>query len=123
MEGVGTPTLLRDVIEETPELQRLAKDALKACRNERGMYVIEEFIHHGDYRSKRRVEVFAINMLTVDAVIQSSAYDYGSWNDRSSEHYEARSTKLRLIVEDLKALRTNRMVGWSTFRILTGETS
>lgn len=122
-KGVETPTPLRDVVAETPELQRLSKDALKACRNERGMYVIEESIHHGDYRSTRRVEVFAINMITVDAVIQSSAYNYESWNDPHSPHYEARSTKLRLLVEDLKALRTNRMVGWSTFRILTGETS
>lgn len=123
MEGVEVPTPLRDVIEETPELQRLAKDALKACRNERGMYVIEEFIHHGDYRSTRRVEVFALNAVTVDAVIQSSAYGYGSWMDEHSEHYGARSVKLRALVEDLKALRTNRTIGWSTFRILTGETS
>lgn len=122
-KGVETPTPLRDVVEETPELQRLTKDALKACRNERGMYVIEEFIHHGDYRSTRRVEVYALNETTVDAVIQSSAYCYDSWADRTSPHYEARIIKLRALVEDLKALRTNRLVGWSTFRILTGETS
>lgn len=121
----GELRLLRDVIEEDPALAALADKAaarawLKAQRNDRGMFTIEEFIHHGDYRSTRRVEVYAINAVTVDAVIQSSAYCYGSWlNPENPDHKQVRNTKLHQLVEDLKAGRTNRDVGWSTFRLIT----
>jgi hypothetical protein len=121
--GVGAPTppiKLSGVMTEAPGLTRLMGDVLKSCRNERGMYVIEETIHHGEYRSTRRVEVHAINAVTVDAVIQSSAYAYGSWlHPDNPEHKQVRNTQLHQLVADLKALRTNRCIGWSTFRIIT----
>lgn len=131
--GVGTPTplpqrempkLLKDIVTEDPELSELEsrawKAALAAARNSRGMYVIEEFIHHGDYRSTRRVEVYGINAVTVDCVIQSSAYYYGSWlHPENPDHKQARNTKLHQLVEDLRHGRTNRAVGWSTFRLIT----
>ena len=85
------------------------------------MFVIEEFIHHGDYRSRRRVEVYALNAVTVNAVIESSAYCYDSW--LNNPEYPTRTAKLHALVEDLKALRTNRTIGWSTFRLITGEAS
>lgn len=97
-----------------------AKEMVAAARNERGMYVIEEVIHHGDYRSVRRVEVYDINETTVDAVLQSSAYCYGSWkHPESISHREHRNTALSVLVEDLKWGRTNRAIGWSTFRTIT----
>jgi hypothetical protein len=86
---------------------------------EPAMYVIEEFIHHGDYRSRRYVEVYAINIATVDAVLQASAYAYGSWWDADSPHAAARRPKLLALVEDLKHGRVNRCIGWSTFRLIT----
>jgi hypothetical protein len=131
-EGVGVPTPLREVIEGDEELAELARTAKRraleakaaqemvaAARNERNMYVIEESIHHGDYRSVRRVEVYAINPVTVDAVIQSSAYGYGSWLDPNGPYPEVRRPKLFELVEDLRYGRTNRQIGWSTFRLIT----
>lgn len=123
LEGVEPPTppvKLSGVMLSDDGLQRLMDDVLKSCRNERGMYVIEESIHHGEYRSVRRVEVHAINAVTVDAVIQSSAYAYGSWlHPDNPEHKEARNTQLHQLVADLRTLRINRSIGWSTFRIIT----
>lgn len=116
-EGVRVPVPLAEI--EPPGLRRLMDDVLKACRNERGMYVIEESIHHGDYRSVRRVEVYDINAVTVDAVIVSSAYTYGSWLDPDSPHATGRRPKLFDLVDDLRSLRTNRVIGWSTFRLIT----
>lgn len=125
--GVGgstPPVKLSGVMAESEELFDLAAKAaaaswLKAQRNERGMYVIEEVLHHGDYRSTRRVEVYAINAVTVDAVIQSSAYCYGSWlHPENPDYAEVRSAKLHGLVEDLKAGRVNRDIGWSTFRLI-----
>jgi hypothetical protein len=109
---VGTPTplpqrqapkLLKDIVAEDPELSELErkawKAALPAAKNCRGMYVIEEFIHHGEYRSTRRVEVYDINAVTVDAVIQSSAYCYGSWlHPENPDHKQPRNTKLHQLV-------------------------
>lgn len=118
------PKSLRQIMDETPEVKRLRDDVLKACRNERGMYVIEEFIHHGDYRSKRRVEVYEVNRDTVNAVIESSAYCYGSFKKNNSWADVTRNEILDALVQDLRALRTNRTISWSTFRIITpGETS
>jgi hypothetical protein len=132
LAGVGLPTPLREVIEGDEELAELARTAKRraleakaaqemvaAARNERNMYVIEESIHHGDYRSVRRVEVYAINPVTVDAVIQSSAYGYGSWLDPNGPYPEVRRPKLFELVEDLRYGRTNRQIGWSTFRLIT----
>ena len=132
-DGVGVPTPLRDVIAADPELAELALEAKRreletqaaremvaAARNERGMFVIEETIHHGDYRSVRRVEVYSINAVTVDCIIQSSAYCYGSWlNPDNPAHREPRNAKLHGLVEDLRHGRTNRDIGWSTFRLIT----
>lgn len=125
-EGVEPPTPIKlsGVMAGSEEMFDLAAKAaaaswLKAQRNERGMYVIEEVIHHGDYRSQRRVEVYAINVVTVDAIIQSSAYSYGSWlHPENPKHTEVRRAKLRGLVEDLKAGRVNRDIGWSTFRLI-----
>lgn len=132
-QGVGTPTplpqremprLLKDIVAEDHTLtemeSRAWQAALPAARNSRGMYVIEESIHHGDYRSTRRVEVYGINAVTVDCIIQSSAYCYGSWlHPENPDHKQARNTKLHQLVEDLRHGRTNRTVGWSTFRLIT----
>lgn len=87
-------------------------------RNERGMYVIEEVIHHGQYRSVRHVEVYDLNETTVDGVLISSAYCYGSWADPASRHAETRRPALLALVEDLRAGRENLSIGWSTFRTL-----
>lgn len=91
-----------------------------AQKNGRGMYVVEEVIHHGDYRSVRRVEVYDLNEATVDAIVQSSAYCYGSWA-HADEYREHRAAALRQLVEDLKAGRVNRHIGWSTFRTINEE--
>jgi hypothetical protein len=122
-EGVGTPTPLAEVIAADPDLSALQAEAEARTtvprRNLRGMYVIEETIHHGSYRSTRRIEVYAINVLTVDAILQSSAYAYGSWqNPENPAHTEVRRTQLRHLVEDLKAGRENKQIGWSTFRTI-----
>lgn len=118
------PAPFSQVIAEDPALQALAERAeasraLQSRRNLRGMFVIEERIHHGEYRSVRRVEVYAINVLTVDGVLMSSAYGYGSWqNPENPAHTEVRRAKLRQLVEDLKAGRENRDIGWSTFKLV-----
>ena len=118
MEGVGAPTPLRQVIAESEDMQALARQVLKTWKNERGMYVIEEAIHHGDYRSTRRVEVYDITPVTVDAVLISSAYCYGSWLDPHGPYPDARRPKLFELVEDLRAGRENRQIGWSTFKLV-----
>lgn len=87
-------------------------------KNERGNYTIEEVIHHGDYRHTRHVEVYDINPVTVDAVLISSAYCYGSWLDPKGPYPDVRRPKLFELVEDLKRDRENRSVGWSTFRTI-----
>jgi hypothetical protein len=74
---------------------------------------IRETIHHGDYRNVRTVEVYAVNKVTVDAVLQSSAYCYGTFTD-TDRHREM----LAELVEDLKAGRVNRSIGWSTFEVV-----
>jgi hypothetical protein len=35
---------------------------------------IQESIHHGDYRHKRVIEVYALTPLTVKGILMSSAY-------------------------------------------------
>lgn len=114
------PMKLSEVLAELtlPEPETAPVWDLAAHKNERGMYTIEEFIHHGDYRSRRRVEVYAINPVTVDAVLQSSAYCYGSWLDPHGPYPEVRRPKLFELVEDLKHGRENRSIGWSTFKLL-----
>lgn len=89
--------------------------------HERGMYVVEEVIHHGNYRTVRRVEVYDLNEVTVDAVLQSSAYCYGSWAGPQENpiYTEHRNAALKRLVADLKRGRVNRSIGWSTFRVLT----
>ena len=135
-QGVGAPTplpqrqapvLLKDIIAgDTPLIDlnvRAWKAALPAAKNERNMYVIEESIHHGEYRSTRRVEVYDINPVTVDAIITSSAYCYGSWLDPNGPYPETRRPKLFGLVEDLRHGITNRVIGWSTFRLITDHTT
>lgn len=113
------PVKLSGVMADTPELEKLRVEAnLRGMKNERGMYVIEETIHHGDYRSVRRVEVFAITPLTMNCIIMSSAYCYGDWLDPASPHAKVRLQHLADLVEDLKALRENRSIGWSTFKLI-----
>lgn len=78
------------------------------------MFQIEEVIHHGQYRSRRVVEVYDINEVTVDAILQSSAYCYGSMRNGSERQQEL----LAELVEDLKTGYENRSIGWSTFKLL-----
>ena len=77
-------------------------------KNERGMYVVEEVIHHGDYRSVRRVEVYALTKQTIDGILISSAYGY----EGIAEKYRER------MLLDLQEGHVNRTIGWSTFRVL-----
>lgn len=92
---------------------------LPAHRNHRNMYTVEEFIHHGNYRSLRTVEVYDITVATVDGILMSSAYCYGSWqHPENPGHLEHRRAALKQLVADLKAGETNRAIGWSTFRLL-----
>jgi hypothetical protein len=113
------PTLLREVLAESPDLAAINSKAwLARCRNDRGMFTIQEVIHHGDYRSQRFVEVYEINETTVDAVLQSSAYCYGSWAHAEPQFAEHRSAALKQLVQDLRDGVTNRAIGWSTFRLI-----
>lgn len=73
---------------------------------------IRETIHHGDYRNVRTVEVWEINPVTVDAVLQSSAYCYGSFANADGRQM------LLDLVDDLRAGRINRAIGWSTFEVV-----
>jgi hypothetical protein len=132
-QGVGTPTplpqremprLLKDIVTEDPELsamnERAWKAALPAAKNSRGMYVIEEVIHHGEYRSTRRVEVYDITTATIDGILMSSAYCYGSWQEPENPgHRDHRRGALKQLVSDLRHGVTNRAIGWSTFRLIT----
>lgn len=72
---------------------------------------IREKIHHGNYRNERVVEVFAINAVTVDAIVQSSAYCYGSLSN------DAERARLDALVADLKAGRVAQL-GWSDFEVI-----
>lgn len=92
--------------------------AAPAEKNERDMYAVEELIHHGNYISRRTVEVYALNEVTVDAIIQSSAYCYGSWKNPDVTYESLRPSHLEHLVQDLKEGRVNRSIGWSTFRVL-----
>lgn len=117
------PIKLSGVMADDAHLAALREEAeakfdLNESRNERRMFTIEEFIHHGDYRSRRFVEVYDINPVTVDAVLQSSAYCYGSWAHAEPPHTEVRRAHLHQLVDDLRHGRTNRAIGWSTFRLL-----
>ena len=118
------PVKLSGVMADSEEMQTLAKRAaehefkLADHRNHRNMYSIEESIHHGEYRSLRVVEVYDVNPVTVDAVLISSAYCYGSWLDPNGPHSDVRRTHLFELVEDLRHGRTNRVIGRSTFRLV-----
>jgi len=122
--GVGTPTPIKlsGVMADDEALNDLAAAAFRESKNGRGMYVVEEFIHHGNYRSTRRVEVYDVTASTMDGVLMSSAYCYGSWqNPEDERHTKHRRDALMQLVDDLRHLRTNRSIGWSTFRIITPE--
>lgn len=110
--------VLADANHDVAELARRAETEAKPRRNERGMYTIEEVIHHGDYRTTRRVEVYSITETTVDAVLQSSAYCYGSWARADAPYAEHRAAVLKALVADLNAGRPNMTIGWSTFRTI-----
>jgi hypothetical protein len=113
---------LRDIIAEDPALSETAAKAwLSQCRNHRGMYTIQEVIHHGDYRSERIVEVYDVNETTVDAVLQSSAYCYGSWAHAEPPYTGHRKAALATLVQDLRHGRENRSIGWSTFRLIPNK--
>jgi len=109
---MGTDEELIAIAQKAKELSALAE-----YKNHRGMFTIEESIHHGDYRTVRYVEVYEINPTTVDAVLISSAYCYGSWARADKPHTEHRRQALEQLVADLRAGRTNRNIGWSTFRL------
>lgn len=82
-------------------------------KNGRDMYVVEEHIHHGQYNKRRRVEVYQINVITLDSIIRSSGYVYGTQLDTP-----AGTERLKQMVHDLKHGRTVEY-GWSTFRAIT----
>lgn len=120
--GGSTPLKLSGIMADDEHLTALAEKAkayewLASMKNDRDMFTIQEVIHHGDYRSIRRVEVYAINDTTVDAVLQSSAYCYGSWLHAEPQYAEHRRAALKQLVDDLKHGRENRAIGWSTFRL------
>ena len=87
-------------------------------KNERGNYTIEEVIHYGEYRHSRHVEVYDITVATIDGVLMSSAYCYGSWADAEPQFAEHRRAALVQLVDDLRSGVTNRAIGWSTFRLI-----
>lgn len=72
---------------------------------------IREKIHHGHYRHERVVEVWTINSVTVDAILQSSAYCYGSLAN------DAEQARLDALVADLKAGRVAQ-IGWSDLEVI-----
>lgn len=73
---------------------------------------IQEKIHHGDYINVRVVEVHAINRNTVDGILISSAYCYGSYQGSVREQ-----KRLDDLIEDLKAGEKG-YIGWSTFEVI-----
>lgn len=81
-------------------------------QNARGNYVVEEFLHHGDYRHRRVMEVDVLNARTVAAIMHSSPYVYNAAED---------SPQVARVLADLKLGRVNRSHGWSTFRVLHTE--
>lgn len=123
-EGVGTPTPIKlsGVMAEDAQLVDLAARAkaraeLDAMRNQRGMFTIKEVIHHGEYYRVRYVEVHDINEVTVDAVLISSPYSYGSWRNAEPAHHAVRRQMLDQLVRDLRTGQVNRSIGWSTFTL------
>lgn len=72
---------------------------------------IREKIHHGNYRHERVVEVYAINNVTVDAVVQSSAYCYGTLSTGAGQ------ARLEALVAALKAGKVAQL-GWSDFEVI-----
>ena len=81
-------------------------------KNQRDNYVIEEVVHHGNYRHVRAVEVHTLDRRTVGAVVRSGPYIY---------HCEDDSPQVAKILADLKLGRVNRSHGWSTFRVVHTE--
>ena len=81
-------------------------------KNARGNYVVEEFVHHGNYRHRRIVEVESLNERTVGAVVRSGPYIYHCADD---------SPQVARVLADLKLGRVNRSHGWSTFRVINVE--
>ena len=78
-------------------------------RNHRHVYTVEEFIHHGNYRLLRIVEVYDLTPRTIAGIFISSAYCYTA---------EENSPQVARVLADLKLGRVNRSHGWSTFRVL-----
>lgn len=81
-------------------------------KNARDNFVVEEFVHHGNYRHRRIVEVHELNARTVAAIMHSSPYAYTADED---------SPQVARVVADLKLGRVNRSHGWSTFRVINVE--
>lgn len=81
-------------------------------KNARGNYVVEEFLHHGDYRHRRIIEVDELNARNVAAIMHSSPYIY---------HCDQDSPQVARVLADLKLGRVNRSHGWSTFRVINVE--
>lgn len=72
---------------------------------------VRETIHHGNYRNVRVMEVYALNAVTVDALVQSSAYCYGSLTEGPQR------ARLEALVAALKAGRVAQ-IGWSDFEVI-----
>jgi hypothetical protein len=81
----------------------------KPVKNQRGNYVIEEVVHHGDYRHVRIVEVDTLDRRTVGAAVRSGPYIYNCEDD---------SPQVARVLADLLLGRVNRSHGWSTFRVV-----
>lgn len=78
-------------------------------KNARGNYAVEEFLHHGDFRHRRIIEVHELNARNVAAIMHSSPYVYNAAED---------SPQVARVLADLKLGRVNRSHGWSTFRVV-----
>lgn len=71
------------------------------------MIRIKETIHHGEYRSKRFVEVHAINELTVRGILMSSPYPSTNPNQ----------TRLEAMIANLKE-QGKAQHGWADYEIV-----
>lgn len=72
---------------------------------------VREKIHHGHYRSERVVEVYTLNAVTVDAIVQSSAYCYGTLSEGPQK------ARLDALVATLKEGKVAQL-GWSDFEVI-----
>lgn len=95
---------------------------LAPLRNHRGMFVVQETIHHGDVFIQRRMEVPRLDPMIAAALVMSSPYNYGDWF-AGPDVMDVRTEKLRTLVDDLRNFRRNRSIGWSTFNLYIGADS